>query len=66
MKLELMLAIALAALVGCNSKHKNEPLPLPPQTIKDQKQTLDNAKNVGDMIEKQGEEQKKMVEEATK
>ncbi|MDD5176156.1 MAG: hypothetical protein PHQ05_07030 [Sterolibacterium sp.] len=66
MKLELILAIALTVLVGCDSKPKNEPLPPPPQMIKDQKQTLDNARDIGDVIEKQGEEQRKKLEEATK
>lgn len=66
MKLELILLITLTVIVGCDSKPKVAPLVQPLQIIQDQKQALDNAKGVGDMVEKQVEEQRKKVEEAAK
>lgn len=64
----LMVVITLAALVGaCDKKAKNEPPPPPlPQMIQDQKQLLDSTKGMGDTLDKQAEEQRKRVEEATK
>ena len=66
MKLDLILLITLTVIAGCDSKPKMAPLSQPPQIIQDQKQALDNAKGVSDVIEKQAEEQRKKVEEATK
>lgn len=64
MKYELMLAITLAALAGCNNKSKNEPQP--PQMIKEERQALDKVKGMGDTLGQQAEEQRKQVEEAVK
>lgn len=64
MKYSLMLALALAVLAGCNDKPKNQAQPL--QIIQEQKQALDQAKGVGDTLDKQAEEQKKQIDEAAK
>ncbi|MCX7168850.1 MAG: hypothetical protein NTY41_00785 [Proteobacteria bacterium] len=66
MKLELILLITVTVIAGCDSKPKAAALPQSPQIIQDQRQALDNAKGVGDVSEKQAEEQRKKVEEATK
>jgi len=63
MKDTWMLVIALAVLAGCN-KPRNEPQP--PQIIKEQRQALDQAKGVGDTLDRQAEEQRKLAEEAAK
>lgn len=64
MRYELMLAIMLAGLAGCNDKPKNQAQP--PQMIKEQRQALDQAKDVGDTLAQQAEAQRKQLEEATK
>lgn len=66
MKYAWMLSIAVAVLAGCNNKPQSEAKPQPPQFIQEQKQALDKAKGVGDTLDKQAEEQKKQVEDATK
>ena len=63
-KYELILAITLVALSGCDNKLKNEPQP--PQIFKEELRALDKAKGLGDAIGKQAEEQRKQTEEATK
>lgn len=59
------LVLTYSLLGGCNNKPRTEPPPLP-QMIKDQKQVLDSAKGMGDTLDKQAEEQRKRIEEATK
>jgi len=59
-----MVAICLS---GCNNKPKVEPqLPPPPQIVQDAKQVLDSAKGVSETLEKQADDQRKRIEEATK
>lgn len=59
--------LAIVVLSGCNSKPKTEPPPPPPpQMIQDQKQLLDTAKAMGDTLDRQAEDQKKRIEDATK
>ncbi len=67
MKLGIFLLMTtLCVVAGCDSKPKVAPLSQPPQIIQDQKQALDNAKGAGDSLEKQAEEQRKKIEEATR
>lgn len=63
-KYELMWAITLAVLCGCDNKPKNEPQP--PQIFKEELKALDKAKGVEDAIGKQAEEQRKQIEETTR
>ena len=69
MKYAWTLLIALTALAGCDNKPQSKPAEVqPPQFIQQQQQqqALDKAKGVGDTLEKQAEEQKKQVDDATK
>lgn len=62
-----VLLLVSAMLGGCNNKPKTEPPPPPlPQMVQDQKQVLDSAKGMGDALDKQAEEQRKRIEDATK
>ncbi|MCX7176216.1 MAG: hypothetical protein NT159_20285 [Proteobacteria bacterium] len=62
-----MIVLGAVMLCGCNNKPKTEPPPPPlPQMIQDRKQVLDSAKAMGDTLDKQAEEQRKRIEEATK
>lgn len=60
-----VLLLVSAMLGGCNNKPKTEPPPLP-RMIQDRKQVLDSAKGMGDALDKQAEEQRKRIEDATK
>jgi len=64
MKYRPLLAIPLAMLAGCNKQP--QPQTQPPQFIQEQRQALDKAKGVGDLLDKQAEEQRKRAEEAAK
>lgn len=66
MVLAFVAAFVATFLGGCNNKPKVEPPPPPPQIVQDAKQVLDNAKGVGETLDKQADEQRKRIEDATK
>jgi hypothetical protein len=60
----LLLACSVFALSACDTGPKAEPKA--PQIFKEERQALDRAKGVQDTIDKQAEEQRRKIEDASK
>jgi hypothetical protein len=57
--LSLLLAAAIAGAAGCDSKPKDPP----PDIIKSQRQVMDKAKAVGDVLQKSADERREQADQ---